>query len=166
MEMAKGWLLPPVRTGKRGGTIPVLIMPLLVSGGLLTFLLMLTIFKLSEIGSLADRRSVYGVGHTSSSHSERAARMPQDIALALLHFATTKEVPQQSKEEISATLGVLFERSPCNFLVYGMWHDSLLWATFNYGGRTVFLDESQVSPPRVRPLFVAYGTPFIFQGPN
>lgn len=65
--------------------------------------------------------------------------------MALLHFATTSEVPQQSKEELSATLAVLLKRSPCNFLVYGMWHDSLLWATFNHGGRTVFLDESQVS---------------------
>ena len=31
--------------------------------------------------------------------------------------------------------------APCNFLVFGLGQDSPLWAEFNDGGRTVFLED-------------------------
>jgi hypothetical protein len=156
-KMMKGAVLPTAscRSSNGGGKSSVhVIVPVLVSAGLLALLLVFWISKLAAVGILRDRitqpEELGGIGGhvgcllaTTPPHIRTA--IPRGVAMALLHFATTSEVPQQSKEELSATLAVLLKRSPCNFLVYGMWHDSLLWATFNHGGRTVFLDESQVS---------------------
>ncbi|KAI4343395.1 hypothetical protein L6164_010748 [Bauhinia variegata] len=61
---------------------------------------------------------------------------------AILHYATSHIVPQQSLSEISVTLDVLKSLAhPCNFLVFGLGHDSLMWASFNPGGTTIFLEE-------------------------
>ncbi|CAI9115165.1 OLC1v1016002C1 [Oldenlandia corymbosa var. corymbosa] len=49
--------------------------------------------------------------------------------------------PQQTFNEISVSLRVLEKKSPCNFLVFGLGHDSLMWTSLNYGGRTVFVEE-------------------------
>ena len=61
--------------------------------------------------------------------------------LAILHYATTKEVPQQSNAEVRVTFDVLRELAPCNFLVYGVGRDSLMWASLNPRGTTLFLEE-------------------------
>ncbi|CAH2065859.1 unnamed protein product [Thlaspi arvense] len=60
---------------------------------------------------------------------------------SIVHYATSLNVPQQSFEEISITLDVLKNRIPCNFLVFGLGLDSLMWASLNPGGTTVFLEE-------------------------
>ncbi|GJY95845.1 probable methyltransferase [Tanacetum coccineum] len=60
---------------------------------------------------------------------------------AILHYATTKTTPQQSLNEISISFNVLKSISPCNFLVFGLGHDSLMWASFNPEGPTLFLEE-------------------------
>ncbi|KAJ4752143.1 glucuronoxylan 4-O-methyltransferase-like protein (DUF579) [Rhynchospora pubera] len=64
-----------------------------------------------------------------------------DVMTALVHYVTSKEVPQQSHEEISESFSVLLKRAPCNFLVFGLRRDSLMWHTLNTGGTTVFLEE-------------------------
>nr|GEX09899.1 probable methyltransferase At1g27930 [Tanacetum cinerariifolium] len=60
---------------------------------------------------------------------------------AILHYATTKTTPQQTLNEISISFNVLKSISPCNFLVFGLGHDSLMWASFNPEGPTLFLEE-------------------------
>ncbi|KAI5078136.1 hypothetical protein GOP47_0007960 [Adiantum capillus-veneris] len=67
--------------------------------------------------------------------------LPHPVAIALLHYATTIITPQQTRAEITVTLNILKRRGPCNFLVYGLGHDSPLWEALNYGGLTVFLEE-------------------------
>ncbi|XP_071690890.1 arabinogalactan O-methyltransferase 1-like [Rutidosis leptorrhynchoides] len=59
----------------------------------------------------------------------------------ILHYATSRIVPQQSFSEISVSFNVLRSISPCNFLVFGLGHDSLMWASFNSRGKTLFLEE-------------------------
>ncbi|KAL2332655.1 hypothetical protein Fmac_013868 [Flemingia macrophylla] len=68
---------------------------------------------------------------------------PAPIQLrAILHYATSRVVPQQSVEEIRISLDVMKSLGrPVNFLVFGLGHDSLMWASFNSGGTTVFLEE-------------------------
>ncbi|CAN1137246.1 Probable methyltransferase At1g27930 [Linum perenne] len=60
---------------------------------------------------------------------------------AIVHYATSKITPQQNIHEISVTLKVLLDRSPCNFLVFGLGFDSLMWNSLNPGGTTIFLEE-------------------------
>ncbi|MBA0815268.1 hypothetical protein Gohar_021030 [Gossypium harknessii] len=64
-----------------------------------------------------------------------------DQLKAIIHYATSRIVPQQNFREISVTFDVLQKRSPCNFLVFGLGYDSLMWASLNPGGNTLFLEE-------------------------
>lgn len=63
------------------------------------------------------------------------------LAETILHYATTGVTPQQSRDEIRISFDVLRDRGPCNFLVFGLGHDSLMWSAFNAGGTTLFLEE-------------------------
>ncbi|PIN05510.1 Glucuronoxylan 4-O-methyltransferase [Handroanthus impetiginosus] len=69
-------------------------------------------------------------------------KIPHSLSESLIHYATTKAIPIQNITEISVTWRVLEDLSPCNFLVFGLGLDSLMWASLNHGGRTVFLEES------------------------
>ncbi|GAV66950.1 Polysacc_synt_4 domain-containing protein [Cephalotus follicularis] len=70
-------------------------------------------------------------------------KIPPSLANSLVHYATTKITPQQTLEEISVSLRILEKKSPCNFLVFGLGHDSLMWISLNHGGRTVFLEQDK-----------------------
>ncbi|XP_021723147.1 probable methyltransferase At1g27930 [Chenopodium quinoa] len=61
---------------------------------------------------------------------------------AILHYATSKIIPQQTLEEVTESFNVLQTLSPCNFLIYGLGYDSLMWAGLNPNGTTLFLEES------------------------
>ncbi|KAL9229367.1 hypothetical protein vseg_004841 [Gypsophila vaccaria] len=60
---------------------------------------------------------------------------------AILHYATSTIVPQQTLQEIMLSFNVLRELGPCNFLVFGLGYDSLMWAALNPNGKTLFLEE-------------------------
>lgn len=79
----------------------------------------------------------------SSSLPETCTKTPPSLANALVHYATTNITPQQTFKEISVSLRVLAQKSPCNFLVFGLGHDSLMWSSLNHGGRTAFLEEDK-----------------------
>ncbi|GLT96278.1 hypothetical protein SLE2022_139140 [Rubroshorea leprosula] len=72
------------------------------------------------------------------------SRIPPSLANALIHYATTNITPQQTFKEVSVSARVLARRGPCNFLVFGLGRDSVMWAALNHGGRTVFLEEDAV----------------------
>ncbi|KAH8480354.1 hypothetical protein Peur_062779 [Populus x canadensis] len=77
-------------------------------------------------------------------------KIPPSLANALVHYVTTNITPQQTLKEISVSLRVLEKRSPCNFLVFGLGHDSLMWTSLNHGGRTVFLEEDKAWIEQIR----------------
>ncbi|MCD7461690.1 hypothetical protein HAX54_046824 [Datura stramonium] len=68
-------------------------------------------------------------------------KISPSLANALVHYATSNVTPQQTLKEISVSLRVLEKKSPCNFLIFGLGHDSLMWTALNHGGKTVFLEE-------------------------
>ncbi|XP_057969816.1 glucuronoxylan 4-O-methyltransferase 1 [Malania oleifera] len=73
--------------------------------------------------------------------SPTCTKIPPSLAHALIHYSTSTITPQQTLKEISVTSKILQKRSPCNFLVFGLGHDSLMWSILNYGGRTIFVEE-------------------------
>lgn len=80
-------------------------------------------------------------------------KIPPPLAQTLIHYTTSTITPQQTLKEISVTARVLEKRSPCNFLVFGLGHDSLMWAALNHGGRTVFLEEDEAWIEQIRRRF-------------
>ncbi|XWS55339.1 hypothetical protein CRYUN_Cryun10bG0166400 [Craigia yunnanensis] len=80
-------------------------------------------------------------------------KIPRSLAQALVHYSTSTITPQQTLKEISVTAKILEKKSPCNFLVFGLGHDSLMWSSLNYGGRTVFLEEDEAWIEQIRRRF-------------
>ena len=80
-------------------------------------------------------------------------KTPPSLAQALVHYATLNVTPQQTFSEISVTSRVLQKKAPCNFLVFGLGHDSLMWTALNHGGRTVFLEEDKSWMERIKQKF-------------
>lgn len=73
--------------------------------------------------------------------SSQAAAGRSELTGAILHYATSSITPQQSRSEIKISYKVLQSRGPCNLLVFGLGHDSLMWHSLNAGGTTIFLEE-------------------------
>ncbi|XP_075633566.1 glucuronoxylan 4-O-methyltransferase 1 [Castanea sativa] len=80
-------------------------------------------------------------------------KIPPSLAQALIHYSTSTITPQQTPKEISVSARVLEKKSPCNFLVFGLGHDSLMWSVLNYGGRTIFLEEDEAWIQQIRRRF-------------
>ncbi|KAM7470312.1 hypothetical protein LguiA_008495 [Lonicera macranthoides] len=80
-------------------------------------------------------------------------KIPPSLAQAVIHYTTSTITPQQTLAEISVTSKVLEKKSPCNFLVFGLGHDSLMWTTLNYGGRTIFLEEDKAWIEQIKDKF-------------
>ncbi|XP_062022508.1 protein IRX15-LIKE-like [Rosa rugosa] len=75
--------------------------------------------------------------------------LPPSVADALLHYAISSNASSASSHmslsEITAISTALTASCShrCNFLVFGLTHESLLWHALNLNGRTVFLDDSE-----------------------
>ncbi|KAF3574677.1 hypothetical protein F2Q69_00060567 [Brassica cretica] len=80
-------------------------------------------------------------------------KLPRSLAQALIHYSTSVITPQQTLKEIVVSSRVLEKKSPCNFLVFGLGHDSLMWSSLNYGGRTVFLEEDEAWIKQIKRRF-------------
>ncbi|XVE48531.1 hypothetical protein DITRI_Ditri01bG0009100 [Diplodiscus trichospermus] len=90
---------------------------------------------------------------TADHCSPTCNKIPRSLAQALIHYSTSAITPQQTLKEISVTAKVLEKKSPCNFLVFGLGHDSLMWSSLNHGGRTVFLEEDEAWIEQIRRRF-------------
>ncbi|KAI6701756.1 hypothetical protein NL676_016080 [Syzygium grande] len=126
------------------------------------FLAFLVIFILrSSFSSTNDVSSSVSQNSTLKASSEANAsdcspicsKIPNPLAQALIHYTTSTITPQQTLKEISVTARVLKKKSPCNFLVFGLGHDSLMWSSLNYGGRTIFLEEDEAWIEQIRRRF-------------
>ncbi|KAL9299518.1 putative polysaccharide biosynthesis domain-containing protein [Arabidopsis thaliana] len=108
---------------------------------------------------------------TTSSHSlsssPSSSSLPPPVLAALLHY-TSSSPPNTSMSflELSTISNIIHSHGPaCNLLIFGLTHESLLWRSINFQGRTVFVDESpysvskfEQSNPGVEAYEVVYST--------
>ncbi|KAL1359494.1 hypothetical protein HN51_004810 [Arachis hypogaea] len=113
----------------------------------LLFLLFLTFFTLLFTFTLFTTVNVPSSSTTTPSISTFSP-LPPSISKALLHYATTSNTtiattkPMSPSETNAIASTLLRTPHPPNFLIFGLTHESLLWAALNHrGGRTVFVDE-------------------------
>ena len=100
-------------------------------------------FLFSRLIWSVDNISSFGLCSLASANARAATdydATPIQLQ-SIVHYATSKIIPQQSLAEISITFDVLKTRSPCNFLVFGLGFDSLMWTSLNPHGTTLFLEE-------------------------
>lgn len=109
------------------------------AAALLVFFLLVSAFTTTQSG--ADRSLLCTLTSSLTSSPPSDAVLSTQLSETILHYVTTSVVPQQNRAEIRISLDVLLARRPCNFLVFGLGHDSLMWRAFNPGGTTVFLEE-------------------------
>ncbi|KAJ9540349.1 hypothetical protein OSB04_026855 [Centaurea solstitialis] len=85
---------------------------------------------------------------------------------AIMYYATARGVAaHQTLPEIRATFDVLQALAPCNLLVFGIGHESLMWSAFNTRGTTLFLEDdikvvqrTLANAPTLRMHHVSYET--------
>lgn len=94
-----------------------------------------------------------GVSSTSAGSSISANRkspLPGHVFDTLLHYASVNGTAASSRmtgAELSSVAAAIRRcnsnnYSPCNMLVFGLSHETLLWNSLNYNGRTVFVGEN------------------------
>ncbi|KAL2477279.1 Protein IRX15-LIKE [Forsythia ovata] len=108
---------------------------------LLVFMLFFTVtFAFTLITTRDAARTSAGATTTAKSV------LPRPIFDALVHYAstnTTSSSGRMSSAELKSITAVLRScAAPCNLLVFGITHETLLWNSLNHNGRTVFVDES------------------------
>ncbi|KAJ3671576.1 hypothetical protein LUZ60_007655 [Juncus effusus] len=111
---------------------------------LLGFSLLLIFFFIVKSNTSTQNQQIQPIiqEHLSTiSNQPSCTKIPPSLARTIIHYTTSNITPQQTQKEISVTAQVLERKSPCNFLVFGLGHDSLMWTALNHGGRTVFLEE-------------------------
>lgn len=126
-----------MKNNTNGGRNSVVERPL-VLGALLTIALIgvLLIASLSRTVNTHSFTSKYiNIGCSNSIANS------QTQFLAIMHYATSRDVPELTMREIRTVYEVLINLAPCNFLVFGLGHDSLMWAALNPRGTTLFLEE-------------------------
>ncbi|OIW13596.1 hypothetical protein TanjilG_07938 [Lupinus angustifolius] len=133
---------------------------------LLTLALLVAFFLLfvlrSNLTSTSNDLNQYHMSSTSQTSllkasttecSNSCTKIPPSLSQALIHYATSTITPQQTLKEISVSARILEKRSPCNFLVFGLGHDSLMWSELNHGGRTIFVEEDESWIEQIRRTF-------------
>ncbi|KAB1214759.1 Protein IRX15-LIKE [Morella rubra] len=85
------------------------------------------------------------VSPTVASTSLGGGPLPTTVINTLLYYASMSNNSfHMSHAELKQISDVLRKcPSPCNFLVFGLTPETLLWKALNHNGRTVFVDENR-----------------------
>ncbi|XAR57771.1 hypothetical protein NMG60_11026027 [Bertholletia excelsa] len=87
--------------------------------------------------------SVAAAGGSSAGNPQAIS---EAVVKALIHYASnSNRTDRMPAGDIKPIVDVLRQcTSPCNFLVFGITQEMLLWRALNHHGRTVFIDENSI----------------------
>ncbi|CAN0918067.1 Protein IRX15-LIKE [Linum grandiflorum] len=109
----------------------------------------LSIFTLAFLLTLIYTRDSFTTKSSSSLASATTpppAALPTTVINTLLHYAArSNDTFHMSHSEMKPISDVLRKcsSSPCNLLVFGLTHETLLWKSLNLNGRTLFVEENR-----------------------
>ncbi|KAK0603272.1 hypothetical protein LWI29_003294 [Acer saccharum] len=81
----------------------------------------------------------------TGSTVQSSSTLPTTVINTLLHYASkSNDSYHMTHAELKRISDVLRKcSSPCNFLVFGITQETLLWKSLNHNGRTVFIEENR-----------------------
>ncbi|KAM0970761.1 hypothetical protein ACFX13_019042 [Malus domestica] len=82
---------------------------------------------------------------TITATNNAAPQLPTTVINTLLHYSSkSNDTFKMSYADIKPISDALRKCStPCNFLIFGLTHETLLWKALNNNGRTVYIDENR-----------------------
>ncbi|KAI3473527.1 hypothetical protein Pfo_030922 [Paulownia fortunei] len=131
------------------GTKLILLHPYIQKQGssnrlwLLAFVSFLTLAFLVTL--IYTRESISATSTVAAAVAATSPPLSSAVARALVHYASnSNNTDRMSYTDIKKISDALRQCSqPCNFLVFGLTHETLLWKALNHNGRTVFIDENR-----------------------
>ncbi|KAJ6678384.1 PROTEIN IRREGULAR XYLEM 15 [Salix viminalis] len=110
-----------------------------------TFAFLLTLIYTRETLPVKSTTAMATGSVSSPTFGNINAPLPTPVINTLLHYASrSNDSFHMSHAEIKPISDVLRKcSSPCNFLVFGLTHETLLWKALNHNGRTVFIEENR-----------------------
>ncbi|KAK9672176.1 hypothetical protein RND81_12G082100 [Saponaria officinalis] len=101
----------------------------------LIFVLTIIIYTRNPTSVLATASTVTGSGYT----------LPKHVMSTLVHYASNGNTSEKMSVNDMKIISDVLRRctQPCNFLVFGLSYETLLWRALNSLGRTVFIDENR-----------------------
>lgn len=118
---------------------------LLAVVSLLTLAFLVTLIYTRESSGSITTAAAAVISSASSGPAFSGSLLPTAVIKALLHYASksndTFRMPYSELKPISDVLRKC--SAPCNLLVFGLTHETLLWRALNHNGRTVFIDENR-----------------------
>lgn len=124
------------------------------SSNRLWLLVFISFFTLAFLVTLIYTRESITAATTVAAASSSAAStgigstnpgLSKSIVRALVHYASnSNNTDHMSYTDIKQIADVLQKcQNPCNFLIFGLTPETLLWKALNANGRTVFIDENR-----------------------
>ncbi|XP_059643378.1 protein IRX15-LIKE [Cornus florida] len=119
------------------------------SSNRLWLLAFLSFFTVAFLVTLIYTRESIAITTTAAAASAATSAgnppLSKTLVKALLHYASTSNnTDHMSYSDIKPISDVLRQcQTPCNFLIFGLTPETLLWKALNHNGRTVFIDENR-----------------------
>ncbi|XP_057546744.1 protein IRX15-LIKE-like [Amaranthus tricolor] len=111
---------------------------------LFTLIFLLTLIIYTRNSSSSSSSSSFE-GSMGGPHTTGGYPLPKNVMNTLIHYSCNANTTEKMDLGDIKTISDVIRRcpSPCNFLVFGLTHESLLWHALNNHGRTVFIDENR-----------------------
>lgn len=119
---------------------------LLVFISLFTLIFLLTLIFTSSSSTTATSSTTGATGATASAAAlGGGSALPKHVMSTLLHYASNANTTEKMGISDLKLISDVLRRcpSPCNLLVFGLTHETLLWRALNNHGRTVYIDENR-----------------------